>query len=996
MKLNIGMVTGGLKFQGDTLEKGSLGGSETAFLCVARELAKRGHSVRVWCNTDRPGRYDGVDYLPLESFDPCLPNTTFDLLIASRWPEYLSKPSRASLRILWLHDTLQSKDRLMGSIWQTDEVWLLSDYHIEDYCGKPGDEPSEDNPKLPELRPIVWKTSNGVDMDLVQANLRPKVKGKVIYTSRPERGLLNLMSMLPKLVELNPDFKLYYANYSLEGMQLPPEVVQTVQTCDRIAADFPQHVVRLGHLTKAQLYQEISSSELMLYPSAFPEISCITAMEAQACGTPIFATDDFALSETVVNHKTGILIKGDPTTPAYKDEFVLKVTRLLQKPEVLEMYSKRGPESVRDRGYTWAQVAESWEARVTYLLGNRSLTQREGVIRRLLHNGDVEAAWAIVDTAPELVPLVDTHFDEVARANPVDVAKIPQIVRQLRPVFMRSAELLPTSPKSVLDFSVGHSPFGFFAAKNFPDVFVTIVHEDTDLMQRFAESLKLDNVQIIPSFNEIPRDVKFDLVYLGGTLSNTGAPDIIVGLASERLNPGGHIGLYTGYGPNAHTLGDTVADRLWSLDFEDFRRLFPTDFAEFSASFLPDEKLGINSGYWVGMAKVPDPDNFTRGGQRNTDWNYHDAIERRRLLTRPYQRIGVGMITKNEEANIIKCLKAISPYVDQIVMTDTGSSDSTMPLAIQHGATVYQAEFDNFSQARNAHRDKIEAEWYVWVDADEEMIGGESLRKYADSPLYNGYVVAQRHLMLDVHGTFDTPIRMLRNKPEYKFTGLIHEHAEDTARGPYGNGIRPALVLHEVNLAHYGYPSEQIRRKKCSSRNMELLIRDLQENPDRPVNKLLFMRDCLNIVKWHMSGGHQVTRNSHLHALLNTCCALYFQHFDDPKNKLHGMTDPMYQEALKILAGHGLPFEDRKTPPFEIALALSAGLGEPAKVEGLKPATRLFVDTDQFNAYMAHKLSEINSRVSLVNDKVERPKTRYLTDTVAAIELLKLGANLFK
>ena len=63
--LDIAMLMPGMAFQGDTLEKKSLGGSETAGLYMARELARLGHRVFAFSNTDKPGEYDGVNYLSL-------------------------------------------------------------------------------------------------------------------------------------------------------------------------------------------------------------------------------------------------------------------------------------------------------------------------------------------------------------------------------------------------------------------------------------------------------------------------------------------------------------------------------------------------------------------------------------------------------------------------------------------------------------------------------------------------------------------------------------------------------------------------------------------------------------------------------------------------------------------------------------------------------------------------------------------------------------------
>jgi glycosyltransferase involved in cell wall biosynthesis len=997
-KLNIGMVTGGLKFAGDSLEKHSLGGSETAFLSMARELAKRGHSVRVWVHTDRPGIYDGVEYLPLEMFEQCVAVSTFDVLIASRWPEHLSIPSRAALRILWLHDTLTDKGRLMGASWQTDQVFLLSDFHIENYCGDLTAEPGDENPKVPELHPHIWKTSNGVDLDLVEANIRPKVPGKVIYTSRPERGLLPLLSMMPELIKRNPTIKLYYANYSLDGMQVPPQVAECIAACDAIAAQMPDHVVKLGHMTKDRLYQEISSAQLLLYPTSFPEISCITAMEAQACGTPIITTKAFALKETVADGESGILIEGSPDDSAYCQTFIEKTTRLLQRPEAYARFSEAGPRVIQAKGFTWKQVAASWEKQFASLFKARAANEFPGLVRRLMHNGDLRPAQALAKAGEryDLLTIIQREITGVSNPAPVPANEIPAQFGARRPLFDRMTALLQAAqflPKRILDVSSGYGIFGLFAAKNFQGVSVTIAHDDPESVRKIAANLKLNNVVVISHDDLASLTEEFNLLVLGGSLERSYHPAQVLKSWGSHVKKGGAVAFYCDFGPNAHTLRSSKFDRLWSFDFSDIACLFPRESGGVNASFVPGTRA--DNGHWVGIAPVLDVEKLGSG------FDEVAVFERRELLTRPYRTLGASMIVKNEEDNLLSCLKAIRPYCDEIIVADTGSTDSTVDIARKYADEVRTIEFDNFSQARNDSRAGLTTDWYLWLDADEELLGGENLRKYLDSTVYNGVVIRQQHLMLDVQGTFDTPIRLLRNKPEYKFVGLIHEHCEDTSRGPYGHGIRPSIIANDLDLAHYGYPSESIRRKKCSNRNMQLMIRDLRENPDRPINKLLFMRDCLNIVKWHISTRQPIARNSIQHALLNTAVALYLQHFSDPKNKHYKMTDPLCQEALKILAAFGLPFEDRKLPPFEVALALGAAIGKPVDAANLKPSTRVFIDDVQFNAYMAKKLAELSLGVGGPKDKYEAVANApvvvpFLTDTEAAVELLNFGANCFR
>ena len=64
--------------------------------------------------------------------------------------------------------------------------------------------------------------------------------------------------------------------------------------------------------------------------------------------------------------------------------------------------------------------------------------------------------------------------------------------------------------------------------------------------------------------------------------------------------------------------------------------------------------------------------------------------------------ISVCIIAKNEEKHIDECLRRLSPYGFEIVVTDTGSTDRTVEIARKYTDKVYSFEWINdFSAARN-------------------------------------------------------------------------------------------------------------------------------------------------------------------------------------------------------------------------------------------------------------------------------------------------------
>jgi glycosyltransferase involved in cell wall biosynthesis len=76
--------------------------------------------------------------------------------------------------------------------------------------------------------------------------------------------------------------------------------------------------------------------------------------------------------------------------------------------------------------------------------------------------------------------------------------------------------------------------------------------------------------------------------------------------------------------------------------------------------------------------------------------------------------------TLNEEDNILDCLATLS-WAERRVVFDCFSTDRTVELARQAGALVIQHPFENYAQFHNAAMEQVEAEWILFVDADERV-----------------------------------------------------------------------------------------------------------------------------------------------------------------------------------------------------------------------------------------------------------------------------------
>ena len=83
-------------------------------------------------------------------------------------------------------------------------------------------------------------------------------------------------------------------------------------------------------------------------------------------------------------------------------------------------------------------------------------------------------------------------------------------------------------------------------------------------------------------------------------------------------------------------------------------------------------------------------------------------------------RLSMSSIVKNEAATLAQCLASIRDIVDDIVVVDTGSSDHSKDIALQHGARVFDLPWpDSFAAARNESIRHATGQWLLWLDADE-------------------------------------------------------------------------------------------------------------------------------------------------------------------------------------------------------------------------------------------------------------------------------------
>src|SRR3989344_6375284 len=84
------------------------------------------------------------------------------------------------------------------------------------------------------------------------------------------------------------------------------------------------------------------------------------------------------------------------------------------------------------------------------------------------------------------------------------------------------------------------------------------------------------------------------------------------------------------------------------------------------------------------------------------------------------QKLSVVLAVRNEEENLPRCLESVKDIVNEIIVVDEYSTDSTREIAEKLGAKVYlEKHHDIFHITKQKALEKAKGEWILQLDADE-------------------------------------------------------------------------------------------------------------------------------------------------------------------------------------------------------------------------------------------------------------------------------------
>ena len=263
-------------------------------------------------------------------------------------------------------------------------------------------------------------------------------------------------------------------------------------------------------------------------------------------------------------------------------------------------------------------------------------------------------------------------------------------------------------------------------------------------------------------------------------------------------------------------------------------------------------------------------------------------------------RLTIGLIVKNEEKTLDKCLSSLSPLLNavpsELIITDTGSTDRTVEVAQKYTDHIIHFEWcDDFSAARNTGLDAARGEWFLYLDGDEWFDDVTELVDFFNSgecDRYGSAAYIQRNYkdLLGENQSDDYVCRVFRIYPDSQFRNKIHE---DFLLPP------PTKIL-DTFVHHYGYVFRSVEEAESKkNRNRVLLEKELEADPTDI--KALFQLSGQLIgeddeqaeiyAKRGLEAAYSKKKDLEPHTCIRMARALIDAYFDDKR----------YDEVLKLI-----------------------------------------------------------------------------------------------
>lgn len=176
-------------------------------------------------------------------------------------------------------------------------------------------------------------------------------------------------------------------------------------------------------------------------------------------------------------------------------------------------------------------------------------------------------------------------------------------------------------------------------------------------------------------------------------------------------------------------------------------------------------------------------------------------------------KLSAFLITRNEAADIVGCLKSLQGLADEIVTVDDQSTDDTVAICRSLGAKVFSRKLDGFAAQKQYALDRTSGDWALSLDADERLtphLAQEIKRVVAENGV-SGFEIRRHFYFLGYRLRFggvgqDWVLRLFK-RTQGKFSPVrVHERIE----------VEGKVARLSEALEHYSYATLEEYLEKCN------------------------------------------------------------------------------------------------------------------------------------------------------------------------------------
>lgn len=370
----------------------------------------------------------------------------------------------------------------------------------------------------------------------------------MVYGSSYDRGLEHALKMWPEIRKEVPDATLtiFYGWILFDRVHANnPERMAWREKMEELMKQ--PGIIHLGRISQDACTQEMRKAAIWIYPTHFGEISCITAMRAQANGALPVVISYAALEETV---KWGEMIDGDIYEPETREVFKEAIINCLKNPPEEERRDQMMKWAKKQ--FAWSKVAKQWDEEF------KSTPSLDKQVEILMDNNQALDAWNLVKDTD--YPKKDKVYEKVRHAfepeayrkfyaEDLDETPIPEEIavdcQRLAPRFgWLQSQVELKRPKSLLDLGCADGYVCLtLATRGIKCIGYNLYQPSIDIARERAEKNKLDCEFVCDDlFNATG---KHDAVVLMEVLEHLPDPQKAIDHCMSLLNQGGSFYLST-------------------------------------------------------------------------------------------------------------------------------------------------------------------------------------------------------------------------------------------------------------------------------------------------------------------------------------------------------------------------------------------------------------------------------------------------------------------